>query len=80
MTERWTRRELLGTSLRASAVKAKGRLWIDGFVPLEPAGDGSFWLNEPPHNPGRIEFFNRVAGKCMHAKLSGEDFWRVFLP
>ena len=61
-------------------VKAKGRLWIDGLVPLEPAGDAVFWLNEPPHNPGRIEFFNPIAGKCMHAKLSGEDFWRVMVP
>ena len=61
-------------------VKAKGQLWIDGSVPLEPAGDGAFWLNEPPHNPGRVEFFNSIAGTCMHARLSGEDFWRVMLP
>lgn len=58
-------------------VTAKGRLWMDGVVPLEPAGDGVFWLNEPPHNPGRIEFFNRISGRCVQAKLSGIDFWRV---
>jgi CubicO group peptidase (beta-lactamase class C family) len=61
-------------------VKAKGRLWIDGVVPLEPAGDAIFWLNEPPYNPGRVEFFNRIGGKCMQARLSGEDFWRVMVP
>ena len=58
-------------------VKAKGRLWIDGVVPLEAIGGSTFWLNEPAHNPGRIEFSQPIAGKCMLAKLSGDDFWRA---
>ena len=62
-------------SLRVAT--AKGRLWMDGIIPLEASGDHVFWLNEPLHNPGRIEFFNRIAGKCVQAKLSGIDFWRV---
>jgi CubicO group peptidase (beta-lactamase class C family) len=61
-------------------VKAKGHLWIDGVIPLEADGDSGFWLNDPPYNPGRIEFTNRIGGACMHARLSGEDFWRVMVP
>jgi len=60
-------------------VSVKGRLWIDGVIPLEPAGVGVFWLNDPPYNPGRIEFFNRIGDVCMQAKLSGEDFWRAMI-
>jgi CubicO group peptidase (beta-lactamase class C family) len=61
-------------------VSVKGRLWIDGVTPLEPAdGDGVFWLNDPPYNPGRIEFFNPIGGVCMQAKLSGQDFWRAMI-
>lgn len=58
-------------------VKAKGRLWIDGVVPLEPSGNDAFWLNDPPYNPGRVEFFNRIGRQCSQAKLSGIDYWRV---
>src|SRR4029078_5193780 len=55
-------------------VKAKGKLWVDGIVPLEADGEAAFWLNDPPFNPGRIEFANRIGGACMQARLSGEDF------
>lgn len=60
--------------------KAKGKLWLDGVVPLEPISEGVFWLNDPIHNPSRIEFFTPIAGKCMQSKVSGEDFWRVMAP
>jgi CubicO group peptidase (beta-lactamase class C family) len=60
--------------------KVKGRLWLDGMTPLEPAGDAVFWLNDPPYSPDRIEFLRRVGGTCMQVKLSGADFWRVMVP
>lgn len=58
-------------------VVAKGRLWLNGVTPLEPDGDAAFWLNDPEYSPDRIEFFNAIAGLCMQAKLSGQDYWRV---
>ena len=61
-------------------VKAKGQLWLDGVVPLQADGDAAFWLNDPPYNPGRIEFLTRIGAACMHVRLSGEDFWRVMVP
>ncbi len=61
-------------------VKARGQLWIDGVIPLEADGDSAFWLNDPPYNPGRIEFANRIGGTCMLARLSGDDFWRAMVP
>ena len=57
-------------------VLRKGRLWIDGVMPLEAAGD-RFNLRDQPHSPEWIQFGEVVNGRCMRLKLSGEDLWRV---
>lgn len=57
-------------------VLRKGRLWIDGMMPLEAAGD-RFNLRDEPHSPEWIQFGEVVNGRCMRLKLSGEDLWRV---
>lgn len=57
-------------------VLRKGRLWVDGMVPLEGAGD-RFNFRDEPHNPEWIQFGEVVNGRCMRLKLSGEDLWRV---
>jgi CubicO group peptidase (beta-lactamase class C family) len=54
----------------------KGKLMADG-VELEPRLDGLFILQDEEHSPEWIRFGDIVNGKCMHAKFSGEDLWRV---
>jgi len=54
----------------------KGKLMADG-VELEPRLDGLFILQDEEHSPEWIRFGDMVNGKCMHAKFSGEDLWRV---
>ena len=58
-------------------VVRKGKLMIDGETPLEPGEGGSFHLGDEEHSPEWIRFGDVVNGKAMHAKLSGEDLWRV---
>jgi D-alanyl-D-alanine carboxypeptidase len=55
----------------------KGKLMADGVVGLEPGPDGVFILQDEEHSPEWIRFGEIVNGKCMHAKFSGEDLWRV---
>jgi D-alanyl-D-alanine carboxypeptidase len=57
-------------------VLVKGRLMIDGMMPLEAAGD-RFNLRDEPHSPEWIQFGEVVNGRCMRLKFSGEDMWRV---
>jgi CubicO group peptidase (beta-lactamase class C family) len=54
----------------------KGKLWVDGMMPLEAAGD-RFNLRDEPHSPEWIQFGEVVNGRCMRLKFSGEDMWRV---
>ena len=61
-------------------VMAKGKLWLDGQVPLEQAGEGEFWLADTPHNPTWVRFFNVMNNKAMQVKFAGQDFWRVLVP
>ncbi|MBA3713428.1 MAG: beta-lactamase family protein [Pyrinomonadaceae bacterium] len=58
-------------------VQRKGRLWLDGVVPLELVEANTFKLADSPYNPEWIRFLDVVNGKSMHLKLSGEDYWRV---
>ena len=58
-------------------VQRKGKLWIDGTVPLEPLDATTFKLADTPLNPEWIRFTDIVNGKAMHLKFSGEDFLRV---
>ncbi|HMD30535.1 MAG TPA: serine hydrolase domain-containing protein [Candidatus Acidoferrales bacterium] len=55
----------------------KGKLLLDGVVPLEPAPGGVFYLRDEPYSPEWIRFGEVVNGKAMRIKLSGEDMWRV---
>ncbi|HWC17113.1 MAG TPA: serine hydrolase domain-containing protein, partial [Terriglobales bacterium] len=58
-------------------VMRKGKLMIDGVVPLEAGPNGIFYLRDEPHSPEWIQFFDVVDGRAMRLRLSGEDFWRV---
>jgi CubicO group peptidase (beta-lactamase class C family) len=55
----------------------KGQLMMDGVVPLEAGEGGIFHLRDEEHSPEWIRFGERVNGKVMRIKLSGEDLWRV---
>ena len=55
----------------------KGKLMADGVLGLEPGPDGVFILQDEEHSPEWVRFDDIVNGKCMHAKFSGEDLWRV---
>jgi uncharacterized OB-fold protein len=55
----------------------KGQLMMDGVVPLEAGEGGIFYLRDEEHSPEWIRFGERVNGKVMRIKLSGEDLWRV---
>ncbi len=54
----------------------KGRLMIDGAMPLEADGE-LFRLRDNPRNTDWIRFGEIVNGRCMQLKLSGSDLWRV---
>jgi len=55
----------------------KGKLYVDGVTPLEPASDGYFYFRDEPHSPEWLRFHDFVNGKAMRVKASGEDLWRV---
>jgi D-alanyl-D-alanine carboxypeptidase len=58
-------------------VLRKGRLWLDGVVPLQPMGQALFRVGDDPFNPDTVEFFYVVEGKARLMKLTGADLWRV---
>lgn len=58
-------------------VQRKGKLWLDGSLPLEAIDGNTFRLADSKYNPEWIRFLAVVNGRSMHLKLSGEDFWRV---
>lgn len=55
----------------------KGKLMLDGVVPVEQAPDGVFMLRDEEGNTEWVRFFDLVNGKAMRLKFSGDDFWRV---
>lgn len=55
----------------------KGKLMMDGVVPLEAADGGVFYLRDEEKSPEWIRFGEIVNGKAIRLKLSGEDLWRV---
>jgi CubicO group peptidase (beta-lactamase class C family) len=57
----------------------KGRLMLDGTVPLEADGE-LFRLRDNPWNTEWIRFGEVVNGRCMRLRLSGSDLWRVAAP
>jgi len=54
----------------------KGRLMIDGTIPLEADGE-LFRLRDDPWNTEWIRFGELVNGRCMRIRFSGSDLWRV---
>jgi hypothetical protein len=54
----------------------KGRLWLDGTIPLEADGK-LFRLRDNPCNTEWIRFGEVVNGRCMRIRISGSDLWRV---
>ena len=54
----------------------KGRLMMDGSIPLEADGD-LFRLRDDPYNTEWIRFGEVVNGRCMRIRISGSDLWRV---
>jgi len=57
-------------------VYRKGKLWLDGTLPLEPVVN-TFRLADSAYNPEWIRFLDVVEGEAMHLKFSGEDYLRV---
>lgn len=58
-------------------VNRKGKLWLDGTLPLEPVDANTFRLADSAYNPEWIRFLDVVEGEAMHLKFSGEDYLRV---
>ena len=57
-------------------VLRKGRLWLDGTIPLEADG-ALFRPRDKPFNAEWIRFGEVVNGRCMRIRISGSDLWRV---
>ena len=57
-------------------VLRRGKLWLDGVVPLEPAANGRFYLRDEPQSPEWIRFFDIANGAAQRMTLSGADLWR----
>jgi len=55
----------------------RGRLWLNGMIPLEPIRLNVFSLADIPYNPEWIQFLDVVDHHSMHLKFSGEDYWRI---
>jgi hypothetical protein len=62
---------------RRDGSHGRGRLWLNGVVPLEPAGDGRFYLRDEPASPEWVGFSDIVNGSAMRMRLSGADLARV---
>ncbi|HET6974834.1 MAG TPA: serine hydrolase domain-containing protein [Pyrinomonadaceae bacterium] len=60
-------------------VMRKGQLFLDGFAPLVPRGDGKFGIGDPD-GPDWISFESIVDGRAMRLNYSGIIFRRVFTP
>lgn len=60
-------------------VLRKGKLWLDGVVPLEPdpSTPHLFHLRDEPFNPEIVRFLHIVDGHAQMMKLSGLEQWRV---
>jgi CubicO group peptidase (beta-lactamase class C family) len=58
-------------------VARRGRLWLDGVIPLEYATGGVFYLRDEELSPEWVRFADPAAGRTMRLILSGADFIRV---
>lgn len=57
-------------------VVRRGKLWLNGVVPLEPAANGRFYLREEPNSPEWVRFSDIANGAAQRMTLSGADLWR----
>jgi len=58
-------------------VLREGRLWLDGVIPLEPAGGAKFFLRDEPDSPEWVAFREVADGKAVAMTLSGLYLTRV---
>jgi CubicO group peptidase (beta-lactamase class C family) len=58
-------------------VARRGRLWLDGVIPLEPARGGIFYLRDEERSPEWVRFADPSGGHTMRLVFSGADFVRV---
>jgi CubicO group peptidase (beta-lactamase class C family) len=55
----------------------KGKLWLDGALPLEPLGGGVFRMGSALFGAETAEFRRVIDGKAQMLTLNGADLWRV---
>ncbi len=58
-------------------VARRGRLWLDGIVPLEAAPGGVFFLRDEARSPEWLRFADLAGGVAMRMVVSGADLARV---
>ena len=58
-------------------VLRKGQLWLDGQVPLRPAGNNTFRLGEPEWSPEHVRFYYVNGGKARMIQYGSASLWRV---
>jgi hypothetical protein len=61
-------------------VARRGRLWLNGVIPLEAAPGGVFYLRDEARSPEWVKFADPADGRTMRLVLSGADFARVMTP
>ena len=55
----------------------RGKLWLNGVVPLEAKAGGRFYLRDEADSPEWVSFSEVVNGQAMRMILSGADLTRV---
>jgi CubicO group peptidase (beta-lactamase class C family) len=58
-------------------VELKGKLSVDGEVPLLEMGESLFRLGSEPDSPETMAFFHLVDGHAQLVKFGGNDYWRT---
>ena len=58
-------------------VSRRGRLWMNGVIPLEPAAGGRYYLRDEPASPEWLSFSDIVNGHAMQLHFSGNVLQRV---
>jgi CubicO group peptidase (beta-lactamase class C family) len=58
-------------------VARRGRLWLDGVIPLEHSPDEIFYMRDEERSPEWVRFADAADGRTMRLVVSGADFVRV---
>ncbi len=61
----------------ATVVIRRGKLWLNGVVPLQAGEGGRFWLRDEPESPEWVSFEDVVNGRAMRLCFSGADLKRT---